>query len=659
MIIHRTQIAVAVSALLLAACVGAPSDSVPVKGAEDNVVHAPVDGRAAAAAGVSASTQEQSMPPAPETSASIRQDASPAASVSPARNPVPGQAASKGRDLAASLAVPQRRDRAGLADADSLVAPASRLAAQAHKEAGRMVMPMPSPVIAPTPADRERYMSFAENPVHLVAGEPVSTFSIDVDTGSYANVRRFIAGGRLPPVDAVRVEELINYFPYDDAQPDGEVPFAVHTELARAPWNADRLLLRIGIKGKDIAAQTLPPANLVFLVDVSGSMNSAAKLPLLKSALKLLVSRLRAQDRISIVTYAGATQVVLDAQPGDRKAVIIDAIDALRAGGGTAGASGIELAYRTARRAFLAQGINRILLATDGDFNVGVTDFGQLKAMVETQRASGVSLSTLGFGTGNYNEHLMEQLADAGDGAYSYVDNLMEAQKVLVTEMSSTLATIAQDVKIQVEFNPATVTEYRLIGYENRLLAREDFNNDRVDAGDIGAGHTVTALYELTPVGARPGIDPLRYGGVSAAQSDGGEGVAAHGAERRSAYGQESADELAFIKLRYKRPGNPVSELISRPVLRADAAALEQRSADFRFGSAIAAFGQILRGGRYTGSWQIADARALAATAIGNDRFGYRSEALRLMDLAQALKSGQGPLAVQDPAPRAPATRRP
>ncbi|MEZ5652512.1 MAG: VWA domain-containing protein [Burkholderiaceae bacterium] len=510
---------------------------------------------------------------------------------------------------------------------------------QVHQQTKRLAMPAPSPQVWPAPADREHYQSFDDNPVHEVASMPVSTFSVDVDTGAYANVRRFLAGGRLPPADAVRVEEMINYFPYDYAQPDGETPFAVHTELAHAPWNPDRLLLRIGIKGKDVAAETLPPANLVFLVDVSGSMNAANKLPLLKSALKLLVDRLRPQDRLSIVTYAGSTQVVLDARPGDDKAAIVDAIDALRAGGGTAGASGIELAYRTARRGFIAGGINRILLATDGDFNVGVTDFGRLKAMVGTERASGVSLSALGFGTGNINEHLMEQLADTGDGAYSYVDNLMEAQKVLVTEMSSTLATIARDVKIQVEFNPATVAEYRLIGYENRRLAREDFNNDRVDAGDIGAGHTVTALYELTPVGAPRAIDPLRYGPADAT-------AGSRNAPMRAAGTGTDGSELAFVKLRYKRPGEAHSELISQAVTGADSAPLAQRSADFRFGVAIAAFGQILRGGRYTGSWQIADARALAATGTGADRFGYRAEALRLMELAQALSPRPRPTTV-------------
>ncbi len=469
--------------------------------------------------------------------------------------------------------------------------------------------------------DRERYQALVDNPIQQVASAPVSTFSIDVDTGSWSNVRRILNAGRLPPGDAVRVEELINYFPYDDAPPRDGTPFAVHTEVARAPWNDRRLLLRIAIKGADKAVDALPPANLVFLVDVSGSMNSPDKLPLLKSSLKLLADRMRPQDRISLVTYASGTTVALEATSGAEKAKVVNAIDGLRAGGSTAGASGIELAYRVARQAFIPGGINRILLATDGDFNVGVTDFRQLKDLVAQRRASGISLSTLGFGTGNYNEQLMEQLADAGDGAYSYIDTLLEGHKVLVTEMSSTLETIARDVKVQVEFNPAVVSAYRLIGYENRILAREDFNNDRVDAGDVGAGHSVTALYELTPAGEAGAVDPLRYGRPAPAA--------------RAAAG--ASTELAFVRLRYKHPQEDASRLIERPVAAGTLRGLEAGSAELRFATAIAGFGQLLRGGRHTGTWRIGDARALAAGAVGSDRFGYRAEALRLMDLAGAL----------------------
>ena len=484
----------------------------------------------------------------------------------------------------------------------------------------------PAPAAPPylAPHERERYGQIDTNPVRQVATAPVSTFSVDVDTGSWSNLRRFLNQGRLPPRDAVRVEECINYFPYDDAPPTGNTPFAVHTELAQAPWNPERLLMRIALKGQDLAKQSLPPANLVFLVDVSGSMRAANKLPLLKSSLKLLVQQLRPQDRIALVTYAGAAGVALPSTAGSDKAAILAAIDALQAGGSTAGASGIELAYQTAQAGFVQGGINRILLATDGDFNVGQTNFEQLKARVEQLRSTGVHLTTLGFGTGNYNEQLMEQMADAGNGAYAYIDTLMEGHKVLVNEMSSTLATIAKDVKIQVEFNPAAVSEYRLIGYENRMLRREDFNNDRIDAGEIGAGHSVTALYELTPAGQRGLIDPLRYG------------TDPRPATATTARSAELA-ELAYVRLRYKQPDASTSQRIEHPVRRDTARPLTATSADFRFASAIAGFGQLLRGGTYTGTWTVADARALAASALGADRFGYRGEALRLMDLAAAL----------------------
>ncbi|SOY43049.1 putative lipoprotein, Von Willebrand factor type A domain [Cupriavidus taiwanensis] len=495
----------------------------------------------------------------------------------------------------------------------------SRSAAEMHRiePHATLALPHPYPLPAPAPEERERYGAIEENGVRLVAQAPVSTFSIDVDTGSYSNVRRLLNAGRVPPADAVRVEELLNYFPYDYAQPVDGRPFAVHTALAPAPWHPSNVLLRIGIKGKDLAGGALPAANLVFLVDVSGSMNTPDKLPLLKSSLRLLVNQLRAQDRITLVTYASGTRVALPPTPGSDKAAIGAAIDQLVAGGSTAGASGIALAYQAAQQSYIAGGINRVLLATDGDFNVGVTDFRQLKSMVEEKRKSGVSLSTLGFGTGNYNEQLMEQLADAGDGAYSYIDNLMEGNKVLVSEISSTLATIARDVKIQVEFNPATVTEYRLIGYENRMLAREDFNNDKVDAGDIGAGHTVTALYELTLAGQPGLVDALRY--QRAAPAPGRDG------------------ELAHVRLRYKLPAASTSQLLDVTVARQALRPLAQGDDDFRFAAAVAGFGQVLRGGKFTGDWRYADARALAQGARGADRFGYRGEFVRLVDLAQGL----------------------
>ncbi|MEQ8079577.1 VWA domain-containing protein [Xanthomonas hortorum] len=483
---------------------------------------------------------------------------------------------------------------------------------------------MPMPPILPAPADnRETYQTLSDNPIVQTAANPVSTFSIDVDTGSYSNVRRFLSAGTLPPVDAVRVEELINYFRYDDPAPADGKPFAVRTELAPTPWNNDSLLLRVGVAGRAIATADLPPANLVFLVDVSGSMESPDKLPLLQSSLKLLVRQLRAKDRITLVTYAGNTAVVLPPTPGDQQGRIIEAIDTVQSGGSTAGASGIELAYKAAQQGYLRGGINRILLATDGDFNVGVTDFDQLKGMVAEKRRSGVALSTLGFGTGNYNDTLMEQLADAGDGAYAYIDSPLEARKVLTHELGATLATIARDVKIQVEFNPDTVKEYRLIGYENRALQREDFNNDQVDAGEIGAGHTVTALYEITPTDGHASVDPLRYATTTTAPRQ-----------------QRAVDsELAHVKLRYKLPDAQRSQLLDTVVRSDQRRALNATSDAFRFSAAVAGFGQRLRGGSQLRGWDYPQVRALAAASLGSDRFGYRADFLQMVQQANALSS--------------------
>ncbi|PPU51143.1 hypothetical protein XarbCFBP6827_05715 [Xanthomonas arboricola] len=498
-------------------------------------------------------------------------------------------------------------------------APSAKLVAQRPMLDNRM----PMPPLLPAPAeDRETYQTLRDNPIVQTAANPVSTFSIDVDTGSYSNVRRFLSAGTLPPVDAVRVEELINYFRYDDPAPSNGQPFAVRTELAPTPWNNDSLLLRVGIAGRDIATADLPPANLVFLVDVSGSMDSPDKLPLLQSSLKLLVRQLRAKDRITLVTYAGNTAVVLPPTPGDQQGRIIEAIDSLQSGGSTAGASGIELAYKAAQQAYLRGGINRILLATDGDFNVGVTDFDQLKGMVAEKRRSGVALSTLGFGTGNYNETLMEQLADTGDGAYAYIDSALEARKVLTHELGATLATIARDVKIQVEFNPDTVKEYRLIGYENRALQREDFNNDQVDAGEIGAGHTVTALYEITPTDGHASVDPLRY---------------ANTATPRKVRAIDS--ELAHVKLRYKLPDAQRSKLLDTVVRSNQRRALNATSDAFRFSAAVAGFGQRLRGGTQLQGWDYPQVRALAAASLGSDRFGYRADFLQMVQQADALSS--------------------
>jgi Ca-activated chloride channel family protein len=481
-----------------------------------------------------------------------------------------------------------------------------------------MAAPMPmhdAVALAYQATPQEHYQNLPDNPVYSVAQTPVSTFSADVDTGSYANVRRFLNQGRLPPDGAVRLEEMLNYFPYDYALPTDGSPFGVTTEVAATPWNPHTRLLRIGIKASDRAVADLAPANLVFLVDVSGSMDRREGLPLVQSTLKLLVDQLRDQDRVSLVVYAGESRVVLEPTSGRDKTRIRNAIDQLTAGGSTAGASGIELAYQMARAGFIEKGINRILLATDGDFNVGISDFDSLKQMAVDQRKTGVSLTTLGFGVDNYNEHLMEQLADAGDGNYAYIDNLREARKVLVDQLSSTLAVVARDVKLQVEFNPAQVSEYRLLGYENRALNREDFNNDKVDAAEIGAGHTVTALYEIVPKGEKGWLEPLRYAAAPAAEN--------------------TSTELAMLRVRYKTAAGGASQLIERPIHNETTPA----SADLRFAAAVAAFAQQLKGdGRYTGSMSLKDTAALARSARGDDPFGLRNEFVQLVELAQSLK---------------------
>ncbi|WP_255323093.1 VWA domain-containing protein [Lysobacter sp. K5869] len=483
------------------------------------------------------------------------------------------------------------------------------------------------------PTNTEHYETVAPNPIHRTAEQPVSTFSIDVDTGSYANVRRMLAAGELPPKDAVRIEEMINYFDYGYPHPESkDVPFKVSTELAPSPWNGKRVLLQIGIQGYDVEREQLPPANLVLLADTSGSMDEPDKLPLLKRAFAQLLPQLRAQDRVSIVAYAGSAGLVLAPTPGDHGGEIMDALERLSAGGSTNGGEGIQLAYATARQAYIDGGINRVLLATDGDFNVGVADQKALETLVADQRKSGIALSTLGFGTGNYNDAMAERLADVGNGNHAYIDSALEAQKVLVEEMGSTLMTIAGDVKVQVEFNPATVAEYRLIGYENRLLKREDFNNDKVDAGEIGAGHDVTALYELALVGSGgEASDPLRYAKDEAAKPAAGV----------------KPDELALLKLRYKRPGEAQSRLIEAPLMRGDIAA--QPGERMRFAAAVAGFGEMLRGGEHLGAdfgWDgVID---LARSARGDDRNGYRGEFVQLAQTARSLQAkapGRGQVA--------------
>ena len=489
--------------------------------------------------------------------------------------------------------------------------------------------PPPAPAVAyavpsyapamPIP-DRERYDKQALNPVQRAAEAPVSTFSVDVDTGSYANVRRFLTAGRLPPEGAVRVEEMLNYFRYDYPRPaDRQVPFSVTTDMAVTPWNPESRLLRVGLRGYDVARSERPAANLVFLVDVSGSMADPDKLPLVKTTLKLLADRLNPRDRVSIVVYAGAAGLVLE--PTADKAKIMAALEQLEAGGSTAGGAGLKLAYATARSSFIGGGINRILLATDGDFNVGIADTEQLKEMVSREKEDGITLTTLGFGEGNYNEAMMEAVADAGNGNYAYIDSATEARKVLDEELSSTLFTIAQDVKIQIEFNPAVVAEYRLIGYENRLLAEEDFANDKVDAGDIGAGHRVTALYEVALVGSKGTLlGDRRY------------------ATNRPAPKAGPAGELAFLKLRYKLPGEKASKLIERPISAGLAARAGLPTGDMAFAAAVAAFGQRLRGGKYVGDFGYDDIVRLA----GSSGDFYRQEFVKLAGLAGAQTIGAG-----------------
>ncbi|MEZ5472952.1 MAG: VWA domain-containing protein [Marinicella sp.] len=468
------------------------------------------------------------------------------------------------------------------------------------------------------PQDRENYQHFENQTVQSVFSNPISTFSIDVDTGSYANVRRMLNQGMIPRQDAVRVEELINYFSYDYQSPENlSQPFLANTEIAPSPWNPEAHLLHIGIKGFDKQALDRPAANLVFLVDVSGSMNSPDKLGLLKSSLKLLTKQMTSEDKVSIVVYAGAAGVVLEPTAGNNQAKIASALEQLSAGGSTNGAAGIHLAYQMAEQNLVKDGINRILIATDGDFNVGTTNFEALKELVEEKRKKGVSLTTLGFGTGNYNDHLMEQLADVGNGNYAYIDTIKEANKVLVDQINSTLFTIAKDVKIQIEFNPEVVTEYRLIGYENRHLNNEDFDNDKVDAGEIGAGHTVTAIYEIVMNGNKGWLSESRY--------------------QKNVVSKNISDEIAFLKIRYKQPDAETSQLLQWPIKKNQIKDLDEASNEYKFAAAVAAFGQLLRDGTYLKSFAYDDVLTLARNSKGKDPFGYRGEFIQLVSLAKGL----------------------
>jgi len=465
----------------------------------------------------------------------------------------------------------------------------------------------------------EGYSTIHENGYRKVKVNPLSTFSIDVDAASYANLRRFLNSGQKPPIDAVRIEEMVNYFTYDYPQPKDEHPFTVNYELSDCPWNKDNKLLHVGLQGKDIPTDDLPPSNLVFLIDVSGSMSSYNKLPLLKSAFKLLVGQIRPEDKVAIVVYAGASGLVLPSTSGRDKEKIIASLDNLQAGGSTAGAAGLKLAYKVAGENFMEDGNNRIILATDGDFNVGQSSNAEMERLIEKEREKGVFISVLGFGMGNYKDDKMEIIADKGNGNYAYIDNIQEAKKVFVNEFGGTLFTIAKDVKIQIEFNPAKVKEYRLVGYENRLLNEEDFENDKIDAGELGSGHTVTALYELV----------LNEKGKEE------HGELKYQSTKINENALES-NEVATIKLRYKKPDGYKSKLIEAVVID-DSRTLEEASENFLFSAAVAEFGMYLRKSDFKGDTNIDSILELARSSKGEDEEGYRSEFIRLVKSVNTL----------------------
>jgi Ca-activated chloride channel family protein len=526
----------------------------------------------------------------------------------------------RGRAAGVQVSKAERRTQRAAAD----LAPAPDLSILSGTGAYDMAASATPPVLAyparPEAGAGDTYATIQENAFRAVAKEPLSTFSLDVDNASYSNVRRFLNEGQLPPRDAVRVEEMLNYFHYQlpappTASPD---PVRISAELSECPWAPGHQLARIGIQAKKIETAQLPPANLVFLVDVSGSMMGPDRLPLVRSGLKLLVQQLRPQDHVALVAYAGAAGLVLPPTPGSQPQIILDAIDRLEAGGSTAGGAGLRLAYSVAGQFFKKEGNNRVILATDGDFNVGESSDAAMEQLIVQQRETGVFLTVLGCGRGNLRDSRMEMLADKGNGNYAYLDNLDEARRTLVAQFGGTLFTVAKDVKLQIEFNPARVANYRLIGYENRLLANEDFNNDRKDAGELGAGHTVTALYELVPVGTKkPLIDPFKY---QLPQPKAGS----------------TAAEVLTVKLRYKEPQGNTSKLLAQPLAGA-VVAITQASADQQFAAAVAEFGLLLRQSEQRGTATYATAAQLAQAGRGPDADGYRAELLRLVKLAEGL----------------------
>ncbi|MFV0361018.1 vWA domain-containing protein [Tropicimonas sp.] len=553
-------------------------------------------------------------PRAPEPVATIAEPAAaPLAAPAPSARAASNRPADAGAPLIREPGPAATLRATGRVAADDAMAELADMAVEYEGEAPVVALVAPVPVV---PMETERFANADPNPVKTVIDAPVSTFSVDVDTASWSIARASLMAGQLPPPDAVRIEELVNYFPYAYPLPEDGLPFRPAVTLGPTPWNPDTRILRIGLQGALPEAGALAPLNLVFLIDTSGSMQDADKLPLLKSSLGLLLAELGPEDRVAIVTYAGSAGEVLAPTPASDRAAILAALERLDAGGATAGQAGLDQAYAVAESMAGEGGVTRVLLATDGDFNLGPSDPQALKDYVARKRVGGTYLSVLGFGRGNLNDALMQALAQNGNGQAAYIDTLAEAQKVLVDQRAGTLQPIARDAKVQVEFNPAAVAEYRLIGYETRALSRQDFNNDGVDAGEIGAGHQVTALYEVTPAGSPAALtDPLRYQTAPAAGSG------------------DAMDELAFLRLRYKAPGGGASRLIELPV----PAAVSPPDVETRFATAIAGFGQLLRGSAYLGEWGYADAIALAEGARGDDRFGYRAEAVRLMRLASDL----------------------
>lgn len=472
----------------------------------------------------------------------------------------------------------------------------------------------------PQDHNTEGYSTVHENGFKKVSLSPLSTFSIDVDAASYSNMRRYINNGSLPPVDAVRIEEMINYFSYDYPQPENDIPFSINTELAECPWNTKNYLLHVGLQGKKMDMSELPASNIVFLLDVSGSMSAHNKLPLLKSSLALLVENLRPIDKVAIVVYAGSSGVVLPSTSANNKQAIMESLNRLNAGGSTAGGAGLKLAYKIANENFLEEGNNRIILATDGDFNVGQSSNAEMERLIEQEREKGIAISVLGFGMGNYKDDKMEIIADKGNGNYAYIDNLQEAKKVLVNEFGGTLFTIAKDVKFQLEFNPAEVAEYRLIGYENRLLNDEDFEDDKKDAGEMGAGHTVTALYEVVPVNDKKATGGLKYQTTQLTED------------------AKVGNELITLKLRYKEPDGHNSKLVEQ-IVKNDPLKINATSNDFMFSASIAQFGMLLRKSEFKGNATWKNTKEMALGAKGSDEQGYRGEMIRLIESAGLLKA--------------------